>query len=96
MTDAGFDWDDGNRWKDEDHGLDSDEVQEVFDDPDRIPAPAYNTRGERRWALIGATASDRVLFVVYTRRGKRIRVISAYPADEKAQRAYWNARSKRR
>jgi uncharacterized protein len=90
-----FCWDDGNRWKVEER-FDIEDVEEIFDDPDRIPAPASNVLGERRWAFIAATADDRVLFVVYTWREDRIRVISARPANTREQRSYWNRRAKPR
>jgi uncharacterized protein len=90
-----FDWDDGNRWKIEER-FDVEEVQAIFDDEDHIPRPAYSVDGEPRWALIGADWDDRVLFVVYTRRGPKIRVISARRAEPDEQRAYWARRSKRR
>lgn len=54
----------------------------------RISVPAYNVRGETRRAVIGATLEDRILFVVFTRRWDRIRVISARDAEEKRKRQY--------
>jgi uncharacterized DUF497 family protein len=96
VTDAGFDWDDGNRWEVEDHNVETEEAEEVFGDPHRLSAPAYNVPGERRWALIGSTRSDRVLMVVYTHRSGAIRVVTAYPANVRAQRRYWSQRSRRR
>src|SRR4051794_3592024 len=61
-----FDWDDGNLYKLDDHRLTVEETQEACLDPDRKPAQAYSVDNERRAALVGATHSDRILFVLYT------------------------------
>jgi uncharacterized DUF497 family protein len=90
-----FDWDDGNLWKIQER-FEIESVEAIFDDEDRIPRPAYSVGGERRWGLIGATWDDRVLFVVYTWRGPKIRIISARRAEPREQSAYWAKRSRRR
>src|SRR3712207_2644318 len=41
-----------------------------------IGTEAYDVHGERRWATIGATQDGPILFVVFTRRGRRVRVIA--------------------
>jgi uncharacterized DUF497 family protein len=84
-----FDWDDGNLYKLDDHRLTVEETQEACLDPDRKPAQAYSVDNERRAALVGATHSDRILFVLYTIRFGRIRVISARIATKDEQRKYW-------
>jgi uncharacterized DUF497 family protein len=89
--DAQFDWDDGNRHKLDDHRLTEEDVEDACLDPDRKPASAYSVGAERRRALVGATARDRILFVVYTLRAGRIRVISARYATEAEQRQYWRS-----
>jgi uncharacterized DUF497 family protein len=50
--------------------------------------PAYNVGRERRWALLGATEEGRRLYVVYTRRRGRIRVVSARDATPREKRRY--------
>ncbi len=59
----------------EKHGIDFEEVQAVWADPHRLEIPA-RTRGEARWALIGRIGT-RHWTVVFTRRGDRLRLISA-------------------
>jgi uncharacterized DUF497 family protein len=86
--DERFDWDEGNLEHCVNHGVSPEEAQEAVLDPRRIGADAYNSKTERRWALIGATEADRVLFVVFTRRSGRIRIISAWNADESDRRRY--------
>lgn len=48
---------------------------------DSMPLPIRPTR-EERYAYIGATAAGRLLFVVYTERDNRIRIITAYGAED--------------
>ncbi len=89
----GFLWDDGNRSKLDAHNLDPEEVEEAMLDPNRMSSEAQNTPTERRYALIGATATDKVLRVIYTYRDGDIRVITAFPPSEKERRRYWLHRS---
>ena len=70
------------------HGVTPEEVEDALLDPDRTRADAYNRRGERRWASPGATESGRLLFVVYTRRDERIRVVTAREAEPRERRRY--------
>jgi uncharacterized DUF497 family protein len=76
---AMFDWDVGNGPKIEQR-FSRDEVESVFADPGRIDSRAYDKDGERRSALVGRTGQGRIIFVAYTLRGDRIRIISARPA----------------
>jgi uncharacterized protein len=75
-----FDWDDGNVEHIARHGLDPDDVEEALLDPRRIGAPARNSEGERRWAVLGATISGRIVLVVFTRGVGLVRVITAHDA----------------
>jgi uncharacterized protein len=69
------------------HGVSPEEAEEVFADPRRRSLPAYNTPVERRSAVIGE-AAGRVLVVVYTRRGRRTRVVTARDATAAERRKY--------
>lgn len=72
----------------EKHRLDLDAVKEVFDDPFRIVQYDEAHSGlEDRWQTLGM--ADGVLFVVYTERGERIRVITARKATPKERRIYY-------
>ena len=64
------------------------DTEDAVLDPRRIGAPAYNVASERRWALLGATEGGEILFVVYTRRGGRIRVVTARGATNQEKRRY--------
>ena len=61
----------------------------VFDDEDRIEFydSAHSTE-EDRYNTIGMV--DNVLFVVYTERKNRIRLISARPANRKERSLYYD------
>jgi len=83
-----FDWDEGNEGHVLDHGVEPGEVEEALLDPERTRAEARNEPGERRLAFVGATEEGRILFVVYTRRGEKVRPITARDASEAQKRRY--------
>jgi uncharacterized DUF497 family protein len=83
-----LEWDEANEAHIARHGVTPEEVEEALTDPRRIGASAYNTEGEQRRALLGATADGRVLFVVYTRRGAKLRVVAARDATAVQRRRY--------
>ncbi|MFA5787648.1 MAG: BrnT family toxin [Actinomycetota bacterium] len=83
-----FDWDEHNEAHVREHGVELTEVEQALSDPDRIGAAAYRGTDERRWAYLGATEGRRVLFVVYTRRGRHICVVTARDATEREKRRY--------
>lgn len=72
-----FDWDAANEEHIARHGVAAEDAEEAVTDPRRLRAPAYEVEGEERRAVVGATEDGRVLFVVYTRRDGRLRVITA-------------------
>jgi len=71
-----------------DHGVDPVEVEEALLDPYGVGADARNVSGEKREALIGATEPGRVLHVVYTMRGAKVRPVTARDADGTEKRRY--------
>jgi uncharacterized DUF497 family protein len=84
-----FDWDDDNANHVRRHGVDPEEAEEAVTDPRRIGTPAYSTRRETRFAVFGTTEAGRLLFVVFTRRRRLIRVITARDAAPNEKRQYW-------
>lgn len=48
--------------------------------------------GEQRWASVGPTDDGRLLVVVWTVRGDRVRVVTAYPATKRVRAAYASAK----
>ena len=53
---------------------------EVSFDPDRS--------GEERWTYLGETALGRILIVVMTMRGTKMRVVTSYDAEKKDKLLY--------
>jgi uncharacterized protein len=76
-----FEWDSGNRAEIADHGLTEAECQEAMADPSRVARRAASDRGEARFGIIGVTEADRLIVVIFTRRGEGFRVITAWPAS---------------
>lgn len=86
---TGFEWDGGNLLKNPDkHRISNAEAEEIFY---RHPVIAEATRPgdkEQRWFAYGHSERGRVLRVVFTVRGWRIRIISARPASKKERINY--------
>jgi len=78
---TGFDWDEGNREKCQEHGVSIAEIQDLFTHPVMIlPDPAHSGTEERMRA-IGKTEEGRSVFLVFTikksGRKRLLRPISA-------------------
>lgn len=85
-----FDWDEGNRGKSwARHAVTDAECEEVFFNAPLVVAPdEKHSQTERRHYVLGRTNLGRLLFVVFTGRGKRIRVISARDMNRNERRLY--------
>jgi len=71
------------------HKVDFEDAALVFADPLRIERrddSEGNTSGEERWQTLGLVKN--VLFVVYTERGEKTRIISARTATRAEKRSY--------
>ena len=88
-----FDWDDGNRSKNwHKHRVTDKECEEVFTDPSlKIAKDVLHSRQESRFVLIGKTGGKRILYVVFTARGEKIRIISARDLNKKERKLYEKA-----
>ena len=72
----------------EKHGINMDMVKRVFDDPFRITQFDKDHSGlEDRWQILGM--ADGVLFVVYTERADKYRIITARKATSQERRIYY-------
>lgn len=79
-----FQWDKGNIDKSKKHNVEDREAEEVFLDEHRfIFKDVVHSEKEERFRILGKTKEERLLFVVFTRRGKKIRVISARDINKK-------------
>lgn len=75
------------------HGVSFEAARAVFDDENHIEDFEDEADGgEERWVRIGM-AEGRLLAVVYTERGARIRIISAREASRHEQDRYFRERS---
>ena len=71
------------------HGVSFEEAQTVFTDPLSITLPdPDHSEDEERFIDIGMSDHRRVLVVVYTERGQRIRLISARKATPVERKQY--------
>jgi hypothetical protein len=72
----------------EKHGLSFEDADLVFRSLEKITAETTRPgMSERRWTDV-ADVFGRVLILVYTRRGRAIRVISFRPANRRERRKY--------
>lgn len=74
-----FEWDKGNVDKSySKHGVEPKETEEVFVDNDSLILPDFkHSQIENRFIIVGKTLAGIYLFVVFTYRGKKVRVVSA-------------------
>jgi len=89
---SGFDWDDGNRDKNwEKHNVTSGECEDLFfNEPFFTYFDDPHSRDENRYFGLGETSEGRQLFIVFTLRSNRIRIISARNMSKKERSAYEN------
>lgn len=87
---SGFDWDAGNREKVWDtHRVAPEECQEVFKQhPIFGGEDSKHSLHEERYYVYGQTKAGRRLFIIYTMRCGKIRVISARDMNQKERKEY--------
>ena len=75
----------------EKHGLDFNLAIEVFSDPNGLTQLNRNIDGEERSQIIGKLQNEIIIvFVVFTQRKQKIRIISARKANKKERQIYEN------
>jgi uncharacterized protein len=84
-----FVWDEAKRKSNlEKHGLDFKDAHIVYDDSGKLTYDS-SRQGERRLLdLAFAIVKDRLLALIYTERGKDVRVISFRPASREERELY--------
>jgi uncharacterized DUF497 family protein len=69
------------------HKVDFADAVGVFDDPHAL-SMRDSTPDEERFVAVGADVLGRILVVVYTHRGERIRIVSARRATPSERKSY--------
>ena len=87
---VGFQWDEGNAGKNRiTHKVENWECEQIFfNEPLLVLDDPKHSAAEKRSAAFGRTDAGRLLAVVFTKRGKLIRVISARDMNRKERRFY--------
>ncbi len=90
---AVFDWDQNNVKKIRAHRIRVEEVEQALA---REPILIYeqDAGGEARYVYYGETEGNRLLAIVLTERGDKIRVITAYDLDSGQKRDYLERRAR--
>jgi len=86
----GFDWDDGNILKNEKkHNIKWQVIEEIFfNKPLLLSQDKKHSLNEHRCFALGVTDGAHLLFVVFTKREFKIRVISARLMNKKERSIY--------
>ena len=85
-----FDWDDANRGHIARHNVSTTEAEDVIlNEP--FDLGLQDGEGEDRLVELGQTRGGRILVMISTMRGERVRVVTAFDAPKK-WRAYYLAR----
>lgn len=89
----GFDWDGGNMGKNSrSHNVSEGECEEVFfNSPLIVTDDPKHSTVERRQAAFGVTKATRRLTIVFTKRGRLVRVISARDMNKREREFYEKA-----
>ena len=85
-----FEWDEDKAVSNhEKHGVSFEEASTVFDDPLAIVFNDLDRSiNEQRFIIIGESKDDELLFVVYTERNDKFRIIGAREATRRERRWY--------
>ena len=82
-----FEWDAGNSNKNKlKHSVEDWECEEAFYDPRKVMLKdALHSDDEKRYILLGKTSQLRLLFLAFTLRGDKVRIISARDVTNKKE-----------
>jgi len=84
-----FEWDPAkNRANVAKHGVDFADAVAVFEDDLALTRPDPEARGEPRFVTLGVDGFGRLLVIVFTERGERIRIVSARLATKQERKSY--------
>ena len=84
-----FEWNKGNIDKNKKHDVENREAEEVFQDENKYTfKDRVHSKNEERFRIVGKTKNGRLLFIVFTKRDKKIRIISAPDINKKEVSIY--------
>ena len=84
-----FDWDEGNIGKNFKHDVDDKEAEEAFTNkPILVSKDKKHSEKEKRLKALGQTDRGRFLFISFTIRSGRVRIISARDMDRREESIY--------
>ncbi len=84
-----FEWDRGNRGKNKKHKIEDFESEEPFFDSAKVILKDKLHSGiEQRYILLGKTKKGKLMFIAYTERAGKIRIISARRINRKEVALY--------
>lgn len=87
-----FEWDKGNIGKNLKHNVKDREAEEVILDEGKvIYKDELHSITEKRYVLLGRTKKDRLLYIIFTKRKNKIRIISARDINKKEVDIYEKA-----
>lgn len=91
----GFEWDDGNQTKNwTKHQVSTSECEELFFNlPLLLQDDLQHSQDEKRFYVLGQTNAERKLFISFTIRTNKIRVISARDMSSKERQVYASTNS---
>lgn len=78
MNNTDFDWDDANVSHIAQHGVKPEEAEEALTNDPLEMDFEITEDGEQHWSYLGETAASRLLYLIITLRGVRIRVVTAF------------------
>lgn len=84
-----FEWDKGNIGKNKKHKVEDKESEEAFFDEGKVVLKdKIHSDKEERFIILGVTKKGRLLYIAFTKRGKKIRIISARDINKKEKHLY--------
>lgn len=86
---VGFEWDKANIQHIAQHNVTPSEAEDLFFDTNNVlDEDIGHSIAENRFIIIGKTKKGRLLYQIFTRRGNKIRVISARDINKKEVKLY--------
>lgn len=90
-----FEWDKGNRDKSlKKHGVTNEETEQVFNNNPLVSKDLKHSTGkEERHQCLGETDKKKTLFISFTLREDKVRIISARPMSRRERKVYEKEKS---